>query len=192
VYYNLGNAYFKNKQPALALLNYERARLLMPGDSDLRANYEYAQQSLPHAQGFYSGAVMRRVDALFSSVSMRALVLTLSCVYVILLLCVFLYVCVPVAKKISRVGILFILLSMCTLALPLWQKMKIVRQGALTVSEEAPVLFAPAATSTVFFTLKQGAACFVVASQPGWYKVRRGDGKSGWVARESVGLLSGG
>jgi len=191
IYYNLGNAYVKNGQLARALLNYERARCLMPGDSDLRANYDYVRQSLSSAQGFYSGALMRRVDALFSSVSMNALVLFSSCAYFVLLVCVFLHLCVPAAKRISRILILLILMSVGTVALPLWQKINMMRYGALIVSEEAPVLFAPVASSTVFFTLKQGAACFKVESVPGWYKVRRVDGKSGWVKQEAVGLLAG-
>ena len=32
IYYNLGNAYYKNGQIAPAILNYERALLLQPGD----------------------------------------------------------------------------------------------------------------------------------------------------------------
>ena len=43
IYYNLGNAYFKAEQIAKSILNYERAILLKPGDSDIRFNLEMAQ-----------------------------------------------------------------------------------------------------------------------------------------------------
>lgn len=36
VYYNLGNSYYKEKNIAKAVLNYERALLLNPGDADIR------------------------------------------------------------------------------------------------------------------------------------------------------------
>lgn len=43
VYYNLGNSYYKAGDIARAILNYERALLLQPGNSDIRANLEIAR-----------------------------------------------------------------------------------------------------------------------------------------------------
>jgi len=43
VYYNLGNAYFKNNDIAKAILNYERALRLKPYDKDTRFNLEICQ-----------------------------------------------------------------------------------------------------------------------------------------------------
>ena len=43
VYYNLGNSYYKINDIAHAILNYERALLLSPGNSDIRANLEIAR-----------------------------------------------------------------------------------------------------------------------------------------------------
>ncbi len=46
LYYNLGNAYFKQSQWAKAILNYERALLLVPNDADVRANLALAQSKI--------------------------------------------------------------------------------------------------------------------------------------------------
>lgn len=43
IYYNLGNAYFKMKNTPKAVLNYERALLLSPGDADIRFNLDMAR-----------------------------------------------------------------------------------------------------------------------------------------------------
>ena len=43
VYYNLGNAYFKQDELGKAILNYERALLLQPGNSDINANLDMAR-----------------------------------------------------------------------------------------------------------------------------------------------------
>ena len=43
LYYNLGNAYFKNGELAPAILWYERALRLDPSDADVRYNLEYAR-----------------------------------------------------------------------------------------------------------------------------------------------------
>ena len=41
IYYNLANSYFKNGDYGKAVLNYERAKRLMPRDSDVDYNYNY-------------------------------------------------------------------------------------------------------------------------------------------------------
>ena len=43
LYYNIGNAHFRLGELAPAILNYERARRLMPGDDDLLANLTLAR-----------------------------------------------------------------------------------------------------------------------------------------------------
>jgi tetratricopeptide (TPR) repeat protein len=46
VYYNLGNAYFKQDKLGPAILNYERAQRLMPRDEDIKVNLAYARSQI--------------------------------------------------------------------------------------------------------------------------------------------------
>ncbi|MBN1780109.1 tetratricopeptide repeat protein [bacterium] len=46
LYYNIGNCYYKAGHIGRAILNYERARKLMPSDEDLKANMSIAQLSV--------------------------------------------------------------------------------------------------------------------------------------------------
>ena len=43
VYYNLGNSYYKQGEIARAILNYERALMLAPANSDIQFNLELAR-----------------------------------------------------------------------------------------------------------------------------------------------------
>lgn len=43
IYYNLGNAYFRLDNITKAILNYERAMLMQPGNADIRFNLEFAR-----------------------------------------------------------------------------------------------------------------------------------------------------
>jgi tetratricopeptide (TPR) repeat protein len=43
LYYNLGNAYFRTDSLTQAILAYERASLLSPGDEDIRFNLQFAR-----------------------------------------------------------------------------------------------------------------------------------------------------
>jgi len=44
LYFNLANSYYKTKQYPLAILNYERAKLLAPDDEDIEFNLQVANQ----------------------------------------------------------------------------------------------------------------------------------------------------
>ncbi|MCA9407687.1 MAG: tetratricopeptide repeat protein, partial [Candidatus Omnitrophica bacterium] len=46
IYYNLGNTYYKMGELGKAMLNYEKARQLIPRDSDLNFNYHYLRSKL--------------------------------------------------------------------------------------------------------------------------------------------------
>ena len=46
LYYNLGNSYYKLKQYPKAILNYERALLLSPGEEDIKVNLELARANI--------------------------------------------------------------------------------------------------------------------------------------------------
>src|SRR5271165_5453454 len=43
--YNLANSYARAGKPGLAVLNYERARLLAPNDPDIQANLRFVRAS---------------------------------------------------------------------------------------------------------------------------------------------------
>src|SRR5277367_2694387 len=71
VYYNLGNAWFRQNKLGLAVLNYARARQLAPRDPDILANLKFTQQRLgvdevntpPHATQRLLRSVMESCTA---------------------------------------------------------------------------------------------------------------------------------
>ena len=58
LYYNLGNAYYRTENITRAVLNYERALLLSPGDGDIRFNLQIARSKtidkiVPESEMFF-------------------------------------------------------------------------------------------------------------------------------------------
>ena len=85
VYYNLGNAWFRQGKLGEAILNYERARRLAPRDPDILANLKFAEQRLgvdevntpPRAiQRFLRSAIASRTASEWSVFELTALWLT--------------------------------------------------------------------------------------------------------------------
>jgi tetratricopeptide (TPR) repeat protein len=71
IYYNLGNAYFRNGETAKAILNYERALLLDPGDSDIRHNLRFArtriEDKIDTAETFFLTSWINNLENLLNS-----------------------------------------------------------------------------------------------------------------------------
>lgn len=70
LYYNLGNSYYRLKQPGKAVLCYERALRLDPTDSDLRANLEFVNSKLtdrPGERGTFLGNALDSAASLATS-----------------------------------------------------------------------------------------------------------------------------
>src|SRR5258706_5484251 len=85
IYFNLGNACFRQDKLGTAILNYERARRLAPRDPDILANLKFAQQRLgvedantsPRAvQRFCQSVVASRTTAEWSRYELAGLWLT--------------------------------------------------------------------------------------------------------------------
>ena len=58
IFYNLGNAYYRSGNLTQAILNYERASLLSPGNEDINFNLEFARSKtvdkiVPRGEMFY-------------------------------------------------------------------------------------------------------------------------------------------
>ena len=69
VYYNLANAYVRSGQLGKAILNYERAKVLIPRDADLKFNLRYAldqrQDAISSPQNFLRQAFFWLDDLTF-------------------------------------------------------------------------------------------------------------------------------
>jgi len=84
LYYNLGNAYFKAGSIGRAILSYERARLLLPGDDDVRTNLSFANELVAEAdvEAPLPTAVRWAVD-LYRSIAASAFAAILSVAFVV-------------------------------------------------------------------------------------------------------------
>ncbi len=82
LHYNLGNCYFKKGDLGRAILNYERAKRIIPSDGDLEANYKYATSLI---QGSSPGDAApwheQILESLFGGLSLNGLIILLSIIY---------------------------------------------------------------------------------------------------------------
>jgi tetratricopeptide (TPR) repeat protein len=188
LYFNLGNAYFKAGEKGKAILNYERARRLIPGDPDLSANLAYAQ-SLTNAEACSPALWEVVLFPLSHRVATHRLVGATSALYTLLLLVLAGYRLWPARPRClvyAAIGLaVLVLIGSTSLAQQLftddWQP-----QAVVISSGDAPTRFEPAENGTVHFVLKEGSLVRVVETRDNWIEVARCDGRRGWIEKSAI------
>lgn len=195
VYYNLGNSYFKEKNMAKAVLNYERALLLNPGDADIRFNLDMARsktvdQITPATEVF----IVTWINSLTNMQSERGWakigIVSFICLLVGLALYIFskrLFV-----RKIGFIGaVVLLVVTVCANLFARQQKNELMdRTGAIVMSPTVTVKSTPDKSGTELFVLHEGTKVFVEDnSMKGWKEIRLEDGNKGWIPTEAIEII---
>ncbi len=192
VYFNLGNAHFREGKLGLAILDYERARRLAPRDPDIAANLKFAEQRLgvddvnapPRAwQRFLRSVIESRSPSEWGIYELAALWLTALAIGV--------YIYIPR----FRTGLLAIaavaFVGFAASAFALGHEVLNDRTGpaAVVVAAEAEARFAPVRDSTTHFKLTEGTRVVIREDRGQWLFVERADGQQGWLKSDAVELV---
>jgi hypothetical protein len=193
VFFNLGNAWFRDGKLGLAILNYERARRLAPRDPDILANLKFAEQRLgvdevntpPRAaQRLLGSFISSRTSTEWSVFELAALWLTVLAVGGL----VFLTKTRTVFFTIALAG--FIGFTVSAFALGYETINNRTAPKAIVLSDESEARFAPLTESTVHFKLAEGTKIVVREDRGQWLLVERADGQQGWVKSEAVNRIA--
>ena len=193
VYYNLGNAWFRQNKLGLAVLNYARARRLAPRDPDILANLKFAQQRLgvdeintpPHA-------LQRLLRSVFDSCTTAEWSAGEVAGLWLLVLAIGARIYLP---KI-RTGFLaiavasFVGFGFSAFALSYQIINDHTTPQAIIVAGETEARFAPVPDSTVHFRLAEGTQMAIREDRGQWLFVERADGQQGWVKSEALGQIT--
>lgn len=194
LYYNLGNAYFKDKQIGKAILNYNKAQRLAPSDNDIRHN-------LVIAGGFVKDRI-EVVPEFFLKTWLRSLMTSASSNSWAVFSLVFLAAALAmVALYLLSSRILYrktgfyggIVLVCCFVAAVVFSS---IERRAITDPDEAvimltaaPVKSSPDANSKDIFVLHEGTVVRVLTSLGAWREVMIADGNKGWVDVKSIEMI---
>lgn len=194
LYYNLGNAYFKTNDFPKAILNYERASLLDPGDGDIQHNLEYAQTKIEDkiltANNFFLQIWFNGVQNLMSS-NGWAIFSVVS--FILFIMCLFLFF---FNQKIllKKVGfyfgvVLFVLLILSNI-FAFRQKNRLEnRCTAIVMMGSSQVAGSPATGSKTIFTLHAGTKVKIRKEDGNWYEIEIADGNIGWINKSEIEII---
>ncbi len=195
IYYNLGNAYYRTENITRAVLNYERALLISPGDGDIRFNLQIARSKtidkiVPESEMFFVTWYRSLVNMMSVDGWGRTALVSLALVIVLFL--VYLFSVRVWMQKVGFFGggvllVLFVISNIFA-----WQQRQnlLYRQGAIVVAPSVTVKSTPAQNGTDLFILHEGTKVIITdSSMKNWREVRLADGKKGWIEIKKIEVI---
>ncbi|MFA7494631.1 MAG: tetratricopeptide repeat protein, partial [Proteiniphilum sp.] len=184
LYYNLGNAYFRDNQLGKAILYYERALLFDPADGDIRHNLRFAQNRtvdrIDTAANLFLANWFRAIRNLFSSNQWAATGIIL---FLLFLACVAVYLFIRLlwARKTAfYTGIVLFLLMIGANIFAFSQKSERTRNdSAIVMVGAATVNASPDTGSNQLFELHEGTKVKIRNRDGNWLEIQIADGSIG-------------
>ena len=191
LYYNLGNAYFRNNQVAKAIVNYERALLLSPGDSDIRHNLRFAktriEDKIDSADSFFINQWINSIQNMYSANTWAIIGIAF---FVLLIIAIGIYMISAqlILRKVSFYsGIVLLSLVIITNIFAFKQKDKIVnRSTGIVMSASVSIYTSPDAHSQELFRLHEGAKVKIKRQEGRWIEIVIANGSVGWLQKKNI------
>ena len=195
VYYNLGNSYYKSGDIARAILNYERALLLAPGNADIRANLEVARAKTidkvtPVPEIFFVAWTKSLINCL--SVDAWAKYGIAFFLLLLVSLALFFFSKQTRWKKAGFFcGLVSLVFTIVCNVFAAQQKSALTqRNKAIIVAPSVTVRSTPSESGTSLFVLHEGCKVEIKDNtMHEWKEITLEDGKVGWVPASDIEVI---
>lgn len=192
IYYNLGNAYYRTDNVTKALLAYERAHLLSPGDEDINFNLQFVRSKTidkitPVSEMFFVTWCKALVN--FTSGDNWAKAGIIAIIVALLLALVYLFGPSVLLRKIGFFGGVgfFVVFLLCNLFACQQNQVLENRTGAIVIAPTVNVKKTPSKTSGDEFVIHEGTRVEVIdKTMDGWRGIHLADGRDGWVETKQI------
>ena len=195
LYYNLGNAWFKQGNYPKAILNYERALRLDPSYSDARYNLEFTsnfvQDKIEPVPEFILKSVARKVCYVMGSNAWAVIFLVLLAAALMMGLLFLLGASVGKRRAGFYCGIVLLLLSAGALSFSIWQKSDSVKTDtAIVMSPVSSVKSSPSSGSSKdLFVIHEGTKVTILDEVGSWKNIALADGRQGWITSNELEVI---
>ncbi len=195
LYFNMGNAFFREDDLAHAILNYERALRLNPSHSDARFNLEFAasliQDKIESVPEFFLSVWVRNLCRLLPSDVWAGIGIGLFALAIASVLIFLLGRSMAARKSGFAAGIVSLLLCVLSVSMAFRQRSDYFREDAAIVMRAvSSVKSSPSSDSSRdLFVLHEGTKVKVLDSVGDWRNIELSDGRQGWIASSDVEII---
>ena len=194
IYYNLGNSYFKEKEIAKAVLNYERALLLDPGDGDIRFNLQLARQKsvdkIEPVGDFFLHRWFDKVQNMGAADSWAQTGIVCFILFIGCLILFFFSKWIHLKKIGFYLGLVFLVLVIFANIFAGNQKDELInRKSAIVFAPTVTVKSSPDASGTDLFILHEGTKVSIKSKLGDWNEIEMEDGNVGWMPSKDMEII---
>jgi len=190
LYYNIGNCYFKQDDLGRAILNYERARRLIPRDADLDANYTYARTLIKEPEMRTHQVWIWRIVHFFTApFTLDELTLFASVLFGIVLIVSGCFILERCSRRTYSIALIITVLIFGVVIAGIVDRSNAIDRDAIIVTKEITARFGPFERATMHFTMYEGMQVRIVEKKGFWYKIKRVDGNTGWIPKDAAEII---
>lgn len=194
LYYNLGNAYFRDNQLAKARLYYERAFLINPGDRDTKHNIDYLttkiEDKIVVVDSFFLSIWFRAIQNLLSSNGWAKFAIVTFIILMFSIAAFFFGKLLVIKKAAFYTGIVMLVLLIFANIFSYKQKAKLEHHDtAIIMTSSAPIYTSPDVNSKELFILHSGTKVSINKEDRTWLEVEIDNGSIGWIQRDKIEII---
>lgn len=192
LYFNMGNAYFKNGDLGHAVLYYLKARRLDPGDEDIAANLEFARSfTRVQMEGVELNPLSSFLQSIVAPYRLNTLAWIASALFILFMVLLMARFGLNMRHPAMRSGIVTMLVLVLLAAGVTTFKYRtdfLTRRAVLT-HDETPVRTGPSEELDIELQGAPGLVVEIVDESGDWYNVLFENKRRGWVRKELVAEL---
>jgi uncharacterized protein YgiM (DUF1202 family) len=182
LYFNLGNAYFKNNQTGRAIAAYAHAEALAPRDPDIRANLKFALDAVPG--NTRTTAIDRALNLLTLNERGIATAIAVWICFGALALAQLR----PTLK--SGLHTLVVGSGIFAIAFGAWYAQGLIERATdrkvVVIAPSSVVRFGPLEESQVSFNVRDGVVLQLIGKKDKWIQVADTSNRSGWILEDET------
>jgi len=180
VYFNLGNAEFRQGHGGAAVLAYRRAWQLAPRDADIAANLQFALEQTGAA--LPAASLLERILQNLSATEWRLATVVLFWLLAAMA-CAGLLLAAKRRLFLSVTAGLFVLFLVTLGGVAYWLDLQ-ARQPEAVIMQPAKILFAPLPNATEYYALPAGSIVRIEAREGAWCRIRSA-GRAGYLPQSN-------
>jgi len=191
VYYNIGNCYYRTNEMGRAILYYEKAERLTPGDPDIQFNLQLANQKIvdkaPSEGTIFIYSDWKKFENKFTEKQWGLICIALLCLS-LLLFALYMSASLVLIKQLcfwSGFATIFFCLFTFYIAHEQYELLNS-HDTAIVTSSTVTVQGAPEEKATQLFVIHEGTKVWIVKTEGTWTEIKLANGNEGWLNSSEI------
>lgn len=194
LYYNIGNAYYREGKLGYAILNYERALKLSPGDDDIQHNLALANsRTIDRLNTFPDFFLFQWWESFLALFTFSGWVYLSYFFYILLLAVILFYFFTRQPDKqrlafFTGLAVLFLFILSISISAIKYNREFNIKNG-IVVEQSATAKLSPDSDSKDAFVIHEGLKVRLEDKVANYYEIRLKDGKIGWLPESDIKMI---